>query len=150
MRGRKPKLNSLKLVQGSRHVNHDEPQLPPEIPTCPTLLKGESRREWLRLVPQLHKAGLLTSIDRSCLAVYCMMWGRWHEAETKLQQLGLVVKSPNGYPMQSPYLSIANKSLELMYKYMAEFGLSPASRTRIKVGTPKKDDELSEFLKQQA
>lgn len=32
-----------------------------------------------------------------------------------------------------PWLSIANKNLELMQKYMAELGMTPASRSRVTV-----------------
>ena len=35
------------------------------------------------------------------------------------------------YVQQSPWLSIANKQLELMGRYMTELGLTPASRSRI-------------------
>lgn len=32
---------------------------------------------------------------------------------------------------QSPWLSVANRQMELMGRYMAEIGLTPASRSRI-------------------
>jgi phage terminase small subunit len=35
------------------------------------------------------------------------------------------------YPMQSPYLSHANKQFEIMMKIATEFGFTPASRSRI-------------------
>ena len=38
-----------------------------------------------------------------------------------------------GYIQQSPWLTISNKSLELMVKYMAELGLTPASRSRLAI-----------------
>jgi threonine dehydratase len=42
-----------------------------------------------------------------------------------------VVKSPTGYPIQSPYVSIANRQTEIMMKIATEFGFTPASRSRI-------------------
>ena len=36
-----------------------------------------------------------------------------------------MVKSPNGFPMQSPYLAVANKSMEQMRGLLTEFGMSP-------------------------
>jgi len=47
---------------------------------------------------------------------------------------GLFVKSPNGYPIQSPWVSVSNKSMELYRGYLAEFGLSPAARSRVLPG----------------
>ena len=39
----------------------------------------------------------------------------------------MLLKSPNGFPVMSPYLFVANKALELMHKFQVEFGLTPAS-----------------------
>ena len=43
----------------------------------------------------------------------------------------MLLKTPAGYVQQSPWLSIANKQLELMVRYMAELGLTPSARTRL-------------------
>ena len=66
--------------------------------------------EWRRVTPLLSTLGLLSRIDRAALAMYCEAWGRWVEAEEALRKYGVMVKSPNGFPMQSPYLAVANKS----------------------------------------
>jgi phage terminase small subunit len=42
-----------------------------------------------------------------------------------------MVKSPSGYPIQSPYLAIANRQAEIMMRIASEFGFTPASRSRI-------------------
>ena len=42
-----------------------------------------------------------------------------------------MVKSPSGYPMQSPYVSVANRQAEIMMRIASEFGFTPASRSRI-------------------
>jgi hypothetical protein len=44
-----------------------------------------------------------------------------------------MVKSPSGFPMQSPYVAVANKQAELMIRIAAEFGFTPSSRSRIAV-----------------
>ena len=36
-----------------------------------------------------------------------------------------MVKSPNGYPMQSPYVAVANKQVDIMVRIAAEFGMTP-------------------------
>jgi hypothetical protein len=35
-----------------------------------------------------------------------------------------MVKSPTGYPIQSPYLAIANRQAELMIRIASEFGFT--------------------------
>lgn len=69
-------------------------------------------------------------MDKAALALYCQAWGRWVEAEDYLKKYGVMVKSPNGFPMQSPYQAVANKAMEQMRALLTEFGMSPSSRTR--------------------
>jgi phage terminase small subunit len=42
-----------------------------------------------------------------------------------------MIKSPNGYPAQSPYLATVNRQAEIMMRIASEFGFTPASRSRI-------------------
>jgi phage terminase small subunit len=42
-----------------------------------------------------------------------------------------MVKSPTGFPMQSPYVAVANRQAEIMMRIASEFGFTPASRSRI-------------------
>ena len=53
-----------------------------------------------------------------------------------IQQFGAMVKSPNGYPIQSPYVAIANSQAEIMMRIASEFGFTPASRSRIATPSP--------------
>jgi len=48
-----------------------------------------------------------------------------------IQKYGTMMKSPSGYPIQSPYVAIANKQAEIMMKIASEFGFTPASRGRL-------------------
>ena len=51
-----------------------------------------------------------------------------------------MVKSPSGYPIQSPYVSIANRQAEIMMRIASEFGFTPASRSRISMPKPNEPD----------
>ena len=93
-----------------------------------------ARVEWERITPILEALGLLSPLDRSALAAYCQTYARWVAAEMAMQGMPLVFKSPTGYPQQSPWLSIANKQLEILARYLTEFGLSPSSRQRLDLG----------------
>ncbi|MGB6750178.1 MAG: P27 family phage terminase small subunit [Xanthobacteraceae bacterium] len=55
----------------------------------------------------------------------------WAEATEAIQKFGTMVKSPSGFPIQSPYVSIANRQAEIMMRIASEFGFTPASRSRI-------------------
>ena len=77
-----------------------------------------------------------------------LAWSRWVHAEKQVQKHGAVVLSPNKqFPMKSPYLSVADQAMEQMRKLMVEFGLTPSSRSRIRVpGGGETGDELDRFL----
>lgn len=101
------------------------------LPRCPSHLNAVARKEWRRLATPLHNAGILTLADRAALAAYCQSYARWVEAEEKLGSSPPLLKTPSGYVQQSPWLSVANKQLELMGRYMSELGLTPSARTRL-------------------
>jgi P27 family predicted phage terminase small subunit len=150
MRGRKPKPTKLKLLEGNpgkRRINTEEPQPPKGTPEPPNFLDEEARAEWFRTATILQEMGLLSLADRSALAAYCTAYSRWVAAEAQVKKYGTIVKSPNkGFPMKSPYLTVADQSLETMRKFMVEFGLTPSSRSRIRTPGSAKADDLDAFL----
>ena len=132
--GRKPRPTNLKLIAGNpgkRPLNQHEPRPRRKIPPCPSHLDAEAKREWRRMAHDLYDCGLLSMVDRSALAAYCVCWSKWVAAELKLRESGMVLKSPNGYPILNPYLGIINKTLQKMHAFLTEFGMTPASRSRI-------------------
>jgi P27 family predicted phage terminase small subunit len=142
--GRRPTPTALKVLRGNpskRPVNEREPRPPATTPRCPPHLSKEARREWRRTAKLLAEMGLLTSVDRAALALYCEAWARWVEAEQALQKYGVVMKSPNGFPVPSPYLGIATRAMEQVRHLLAEFGMSPASRSRVSAPSPADGDE---------
>ena len=139
MRGRKPKPTRLKIITGNpgKHpLNYDEPRPEPAVPDCPPELGPSAQREWNRLVGELAGLRVLTNLDRAALAAYCGAYALWAEATEAIQKYGVMVKSPSGFPMQSPYLAIANRQAEIMMRISAEFGFTPASRGRISAPLP--------------
>ena len=73
------------------------------------------------------------AVAEAALATYCGAYALWAESIEAIQKFGAMVKSPTGYPMQSPYISIANRQAEIMMRIASEFGFTPASRSRISV-----------------
>jgi len=131
-RGRKPKPRALRVLEG----NPGKRSLPPDISPqgdaeMPPHLEGEAKKEWERVIGELRRLGLATSLDRACLAAYCASWARWVEAEGQLKRYGAIVKAPTGFPMLSPFLHCATIALRQMHEFLVEFGMSPASRTRV-------------------
>ncbi len=134
-----PKPTALKLLQGTHRAdraNPNEPQVEPCTIPRPRWLRGEARREWNRLAPQLARAGVLTEMDRSALIGLCEMWARWREAEGILDKEGLIRDG-----RRHPASTIAAKCYDQWRAMLAEFGLTPSSRSRVSavpVAQPKK------------
>jgi P27 family predicted phage terminase small subunit len=140
MQGRKPKPTALKLLTGNpgnRPLRLDQFSPEAKIPKCPSELKGEARKEWKRVTTELNRYGMIAEVDRGLLAMLCNTWARWIEAESMINKMneesgdGLFVKTPNGFPVQSPWVAVSNKAIETYKALCNEFGLSPSSRTRI-------------------
>ncbi len=150
--GRTPKPTALKKLQGNpgkRPLNNAEPAPRVEIPSCPRHITGLARREWRRLTHELYTLGLLTMVDRAALAAYCAAYGRWAEAEKQITKGGMTITTPNGFEVQSPYIGIINRSVEQMGKFAAQFGMTPASRSHIKVDNKPEEDPFEAFVRQQ-
>lgn len=143
MRGRKPTPTHIKAITGNpgkRALNADEPIPVPAVPECPQELGAVARGEWDRLAGELSKLRLLTALDRAALATYCGAYELWAEATAAIQTYGSMIKSPQGFPMQSPYIAVANRQAELMLRVASEFGFTPASRSRIATSAQRERD----------
>lgn len=97
----------------------------------PTWLSAQAAEHWPVVYKQLNDAGVITSMDGPALALYCEAFARWKYANDQVAKFGPVVKAPSGFPVQSPYLAIANKSWMQMMRMLIEFGMTPSSRTRV-------------------
>jgi P27 family predicted phage terminase small subunit len=53
------------------------------------------------------------------------------EAIDAIERCGAMMKSPSGFPIQSPSVAIANRQADLMLRLTSELGFTPASRSRI-------------------
>jgi P27 family predicted phage terminase small subunit len=95
---------------------------------CPPELFAAARQEWDRVIADLTPTGALCTLDRAALAAYCQAYALWIETVEYLKKYGTVMKSPSGYPVQSPYLSIANQQVDTMLRIATQFGFTPASR----------------------
>lgn len=150
-RGPAPKPTALKRLEGNpgkRALNTREPQFGVKAPPCPRHLTAEARREWRRVARELLGQGLLQTVDRAALAAYCQAWARWVEAEQQMAQPGfeMVITTDKGYAHVSPWFQVATQSLKQMKAFLVEFGLTPASRSRIQVPERTEADEFEQFL----
>lgn len=127
VQGRKPKPSTIAEKQKERRGNKT-------IPHPPEYLSDEAKECWKRLIKVLKGAGLIERADADALAMYCKAYERWLEAEENIKKFGMVTESRNGFPIVSPFVSVADKSMAQMMRLLTEFGMTPASRSRIPQG----------------
>lgn len=149
-RGPKPASNVIKLLQGNpgRRALDLGDGVNPEvaIPSPPSHLTREARKEWKRITVELESLGLISRLDRAALAIYCQAWARLVEAEQALEAKrraaeaeGLnafdacfTQQTPTGFTRESVLIRIIGKLQQDCDRYLASFGLSPSSRSRVK------------------
>ena len=147
--GRKPKPTALKVIQGTYRpdrANPSEPRPRPGIPPCPKFLQGEAREAYRKTAKKLARIGLLTELDDMALSMLCQSWAEYLEATDQVRKTGMLVKSPNGFPVFNPYLVIANQAVKKVRSLLAEFGMSPSSRSRIAATGAGHENESGEWM----
>lgn len=151
MRGRKPKPTVLKILAGNpgrRPLNSTEPQPTRGIPTMPTCLNSEAKAEWKRITPELDRLGLLTIVDRAALTYYCLAHSQAIAAANNIEKNGVTIDVDvfaresgdvvGSRTIVNPAVKIHNDAIRIAHKFLAEFGLTPATRSRLKA--PKVED----------
>jgi P27 family predicted phage terminase small subunit len=132
--GRKPKPTRMKVVQGTFRKDRtslNEPKLKVQLPPCPDFLEGKARQEYFRIGRKLERIGVLTEVDELALVSLCQSWAEYIEATEQARKTGMLVKSPSGYPIVNPYVTLANQALKRVRSFLTEFGMTPSSRSRI-------------------
>jgi len=149
MQGRKPKPTAIKLLEGNpgkRALNQAEPKPRVVLPRPPEHLSDDEKAKWKMTVKELYPLGLITTIDKDALAMYCVIFIRWLKAEKMVREKGEIIKTAAGNIIQNPYLSIANRALDQLNKLGAEFGMTPSSRSRVRTDLQDPDQELERML----
>ncbi len=145
MVGRKPKPAALKLVDGNpgKREIQDSPDIKPEIPAHPAHWAQSpdrraemSKEEWDRITPHLLTAQLINPLFMGIIVMYCEAWGEYVFAEEMLRRPqdqggGYLVKTPNNYEVQSPWVAIKNKAFEKLIKCETEMCFTQSSFSRL-------------------
>jgi len=157
MAGRRPSPTAMKVLAGNpghRPLNAEEPQPPKGIPEMPKGMACAARREWKLITHELSILGLLTVVDGKALGEYCKLMGLaevyYKEAlrkpmveEPQFDKTGMCVgEKLKANPATAAYLGCSKAAKA----YLIEFGLTPASRTKLKIQKPKDVDPFEEML----
>ena len=154
-RGPLPEAGALKLLKGNpgrRKRPTTEPVVvAPGIPDPPECLSPLALEEWQRVTPELLAAGLMTPLDRAGLAVYSALWGHLVEAERDVKANGLTLTTTTAAgkrrTVPNPSAAVLSRVAALLRSFLVEFGMTPASRARLRVESqPTTFSKVEQFL----
>lgn len=167
MAGRRPKPTEQKLLQGNpgrRPLNKNEPKPATGAPTMPRWLSKAARAEWKEIVPILLGMKVLTRADGKALAAYCQSYSMWKQAQEEVDANGITfleqaaIEDDDGKTVlvtlkirKNPAVTVAENSMKIMKGFLVEFGLSPASRARLKTENGEEsEDPMESFLRRKS
>lgn len=154
MAGRKPKPTQMKRLAGNpgkRALNDQEPQPPTADVRVPRgKLPREAKGLWRILAPMLADMGVLTAADLPALEFLCVHYAVGRAALFELEADGegdvMAVSTASMQGIKKhPAASVLVENSRLFKSYLAEFGLTPSSRVKIKTPEPS-EKSLAELL----
>jgi|SRR5579859_1071165 len=176
MAGRRPLPTAIKVLTGNpghRPLNEDEPKPAIEMPEMPKSLSRAARREWHYITWALLKIGLLSGMDGKALAAYCEAYAEWEQASRDVRKYGQLIEEPvvdklghavmletmggtESAPLlvmkplvrlkENPAVRTRNNAAKTMKAFLTEFGLTPASRAKLKIGKKNDEDPGEDFF----
>lgn len=150
--GPKPKPTKLKQVQGNpgkRPLNKRQPK-PETTPTKPWGLATHNpqvSKLWDQYAPELERLGILTGLDVGALRLALQHYQFAIEAAADIRESGGLTRiDEKGIERKHPLLSTFAQNSELYRKWATEFGLTPSSRSRLKVEPDAEQLSLADLL----
>lgn len=152
-----PKPTALKKIEGTYRkdrapINEIQPSISMDL-EAPTDLNEWGQKYWVDIMSEYSKVGLVTKVDIGALHSLCQWYGVFQEALDIVAIKGLEVEieryTPKGEPFTvrdvNPMIGVADKAYKNYKMMCVEFGLTPASRTRISAPDQTDKDKFAEF-----
>lgn len=151
--GHNKKPTQAKIIQGTFRKDRapkkePEPEKVSEVPKPPAYLSKYAKKAWKALAEELVKKGILTVIDNLALEVCCEAYGQYRLAyeavfrpvDPKTGKRGKrtfaeYMRGRNSQTM--PEYTSMKRAWATFKGYLTEFGLTPASRTKLEIAEPK-------------
>lgn len=105
------------------------------------------KAKWKQVAGKLARCRVLTDLDLDALEIYVRNWVAMHEALNDLSSRGKLLITATGGVMWNPNWSQYKHSESVCRSLMAEFGMTPSTRTSVvAVADADGKNEWSEFL----
>lgn len=168
MAGRRPLPTAIKECKGNpggRPLNKLEPKPTLGVPERPKGMNRAANREWEIICDALMEMKVLSIVDGKALGEYCKLMGL---AEVYYKEVlkkpmffepifdaeGMAVKDADGNVLVKPKPNPSVNTYAMLSKaaksYLTEFGLTPSSRSRLKVEKASAEDPKDKMLTREA
>lgn len=150
MPGRRPKPTAIKVLEGNpgkRPLNRAEPKPGSANTRVPReRLPMDGQRLWRDLAGPLADMGVLKETDLTALEMLCLHYSVVRQAFDVVKTQGLTVFAGEGGLKKHPAASVFRENSAALKSYLVEFGLTPASRVKVKADNGEKEKSLAEIL----
>jgi P27 family predicted phage terminase small subunit len=157
LRGPAPQPTAIRQLNGNpgrRPLNEREPKPPMGEPRMPKGLGRRARAEWRTLSEQLLQMGVLAEVDGVALGLLCTDIAELERVQGDLGRTGYLIKNPGTNRIRvNPLVQVVSDLSRRVLVGLREFGLSPASRSRVETtpGFNREGDstltQMSSFLR---
>jgi len=141
--GPKTQPTQLKILRGNpgkRALPKNEPQPTHGFGPCPEHLTEMAKQAWEMFAADLESAGVGTALDATALELLCTSYALYREAAEQVAKYGPCWVKANGDGLPSikfsPHSGIMERERKTIRALLAEFGMTPSSRTGLAMDKP--------------
>jgi P27 family predicted phage terminase small subunit len=114
-----------------------------EPPSPPHSLSPFALREWRTLAPLCVELGVLTRADLRALELLCQVLATEAELRALLEKEGLLIPGAGGNSKSHPAVKMLESTRSQAHRLLADFGLTPRSRSGVDVAPRPKPSRLA-------
>lgn len=153
-KGRKPlpdKVKKLRGNPGKRAIKTDAIQSDngSVFPVQPSWMDAKAKALWKELRPLLEPLDAIQKLDKVSLALLCQTYAEWRDTNQLVEDHGYFqeIFTENGQKKQAqPFVAQRSDAAKRLVSLMAEFGMTPSARAKIKGPEGEKENPLADIL----
>lgn len=145
---------NLVVLRGNpskRPINKKEPKPPSGVPPIPKHFSKQEKYWFKRLGEELDCMNVISTLDGMALELLIGAYVEWRKHRDVLEQEGetytTTTMTGDTLIKAHPRVAMMADSWKRLRGMMAEFGMTPASRSKVNTGGAGEVDPLEEFLK---
>ncbi len=145
---------NLRLIKGNpskRAINKSEPKPPSGVPPVPKHFNKQEKYWFKRIGEELDGSNVITNLDGMALELLIGAYVEWRSHRDILDEEGETYKTKtmtgDTLIKAHPRVGMMADAWKRLRGMMAEFGMTPASRSKVSSDGAGEADPLEEFLK---